>query len=393
MLKHLLLVLLAIVIFLLTIAFGLPATPATGQDDPAPTYAIFLPVIQIAAGSQHTCALTEAGAVWCWGFNNAGQLGLGDDLDHTLPEAVIGLPVPIIQITAGQYHTCAIGTNRRIYCWGNNPYGQLGDGTQDQHFTPIRVGGLPQAVQVAAGWGHTCAIDVQTRVWCWGENLNGAFGNDTQDSSLVPVRSWMNDASFIAAGLQTTCAIKISNQGVYCWGRNWTGQVGDGSVTSRFHPVRVVGVRAIMVSMGRDHTCAATRAGGVACWGLNDHGQLGDGTTDNSSWAVGPHFPEAVGTWAVSAANYGSCAQSSGGEVWCWGDNAEGDTGDGTNDTPRLTPVATVGGAFAWPRATAFARLVTSTLPLGIQRSWAFYAGSDQVGGSQSRNVRHRVRR
>ena len=134
-------------------------------------------IVQIASGhaAYHTCARKAAGTVWCWGYNNNGQIGDGTTTNAKTPVQVKDVSAAI-DISAGYYHSCAVASNGRVYCWGDNAYGQLGDTTKTDSAVPVEVKDLQGVVQVRAGYYHTCALKVDGSVWCWGYNIYGQLG-------------------------------------------------------------------------------------------------------------------------------------------------------------------------------------------------------------------------
>jgi alpha-tubulin suppressor-like RCC1 family protein len=301
-------------------------------------------VVAVTAGTAHSCAVTSGGAVRCWGYNSAGQLGDGTTADRWAPVTVTGLESGVVAVVAGGFHTCALTDGGAVRCWGYNSSGQLGDGSTTDKWTPVAVSGLASGVRaVAAGAFHTCALLNSGAVKCWGYNSYGQLGDGSAEARSLPVQvvGLANGVTGIAAGYSHTCAA-ISGGAVKCWGSNSNGQLGDGTTTDRPLPVPVAGLGvATMVTAGNYHSCAVTSGGGLQCWGFNAAGRLGDGTTADR-WSPVGVSGLASGIAAVYAGGEHTCALTNGGAAECWGENASGQLGDGTT-TVRLTPTATNG--------------------------------------------------
>jgi alpha-tubulin suppressor-like RCC1 family protein len=303
-------------------------------------------VEMLAAGSDHTCALATGGSVVCWGSNLFGQVGDGNGSGVRLwPAPVVGLDTGVRSIDAGAQHTCATMTNDTVKCWGSNFVGELGDGTTQPRSTPVDVVGIQGTVQVArAGSGYSCALIDTGDVQCWGSNFYGTLGNGTAQDSLAPVPVVdLSGARAFDASDTHACAV-TSAHGAVCWGDNFFGQLGNAMTTQRLTPVDVVGIGAVdAISLGYNHACALTAASTVACWGSNYSGQLGDGTT------VRRLLPTEVtalgsGVQAVTSGAYHACAIGASGDVKCWGNNQYGQLGDGgTSNHTTPTPVPALG--------------------------------------------------
>lgn len=291
-------------------------------------------------GSEHSCMLDSAGAAYCWGWNSAGQLGDGFDVDFGAPLAVFG-GLKFSALAAGYSHTCGIAVGGAAYCWGNNTSGQLGDNSATRRLTAVAVAGGLSFVELTAGGAHTCGIANGGAAYCWGENSSGQLGNGTKAPSLVPLPV-QGGLSFVtlSAGSNHTCGL-VASGAVYCWGFNQTGQLGDGSTTSRLTPAQVVnGLVFSAVSSGDSHTCGIAKGGAAYCWGKNNFGQLGDGSTNPS--LVPESVSGALALNSVSAGFSHTCGIAAGGIAYCWGYNGSGELGDGTVQS-RSTPGA-VGG-------------------------------------------------
>jgi len=311
----------------------------------------------IAAGWAHSCALTSAGGLACWGDGVYGQLGDGTGDDHLKPVGVLGLSTGVRSVISGDVYTCAILSTRALECWGDNETGQLGDGSTSSEGQPVGVSGLSSGVEaVAAGGdrpsGHTCAVLSGGAVKCWGDNEYGQLGDRTTKTRHAPVAvsGLSSGVEAVAAGTSHTCAL-LSSGGVECWGSNGEGELGDGTTNDRHVPVPVSGLSSGVegIAANGEQTCAVLSTGAAECWGYNAEGQLGDGTTKNR--AVPVAVAGLSGVRSIAAGVYHTCALLAGGGVECWGDNEFGQLGDGTT-TARLRPVA-VGGLPANVQAIA----------------------------------------
>ena len=310
----------------------------------------------LSAGGAHTCALGAGttGALWCWGRGNVGQLGLGPNrlFDARQPQSIALGGGAATAVTTGAAHTCAVGGDGALLCFGGNGDGQLGNGTTDDRSTATRVAFPAGAeairiVRASAGGAHTCAIDAAGALWCWGRGAEGQVGDGGRAGRLSPVltpvapeSSASSTITSVSAGGAHTCA--IAGSAVYCWGRGDSGQLGTGATEDALAATRVNGVPdALDVSAGAAHTCALTRTGTVLCWGANESGQLGNGTTLASASPIA--VPGLVDATGIAAGGAHTCARRSGGDVLCWGSDSSGQLGDGvllSSIPPQLARVA-----------------------------------------------------
>ena len=319
---------------------------------------------QIVAGASNTCALDSTGAAYCWGLNTSGQLGNNSSLTQSLvPVTVTTSGVltgkTLTQLAAGNAHVCALDSTGTAYCWGSNGNGQLGINSTTKSPVPVAVttGGVLSGVtltQLAAGYGHTCAVSSTGAAYCWGANGNGQLGNSSTTPSLVPVAV---TTSGVLSGLsltqvsadqggQYTCAL-ASTGAAYCWGAASYGQLGNGASSTPGVPVAVStsgvlsGVSLTQIATGSGTTCAVSSGGAGYCWGQDANGELGNNSTTSGT------VPVAMTTSGLGSAetltqvslgtNFG-CALDSANAVYCWGLNTSGQVGNPATGTHFLTP-------------------------------------------------------
>ncbi len=321
-------------------------------------------IIGIAAGNSHSLALTSAGTVLAWGFNDFGQLGDGTTISSSTPVAVdVPVGTTIIGIAAGNSHSLALTSAGTVLAWGFNDFGQLGDGTTISSSTPVAVD-VPVGTTITAlagGGFHSLALTSAGAVLAWGANGSGQLGDGTTISSSTPVAVDLpvgTTITALAGGRFHSLAVTSVGTGL-AWGLNDLGQLGDGTTISSSTPVAVdlpAGTTISAVAAGNRHSLGLTSAGAVLAWGLNALGQLGDGTTTNSSTPVAVDLPAGTTITAVAAGAAHSLALTSAGTVLAWGANGSGQLGDGTTvnssspvavDVPAgSTITAVAGGGF-----------------------------------------------
>jgi hypothetical protein len=312
----------------------------------------------LSAGVYNTCGVTRGGAAYCWGDNSYGQLGIGvnDQLlwSHTSPLAVTG-GLAFVTVRARGQVTCGLTASGEAYCWGRNDSGQLGTtsavglcvsslGPAPCSTVPVAVAGGLRFATLSTGTSHTCGLTAGGAAYCWGDNSSGQLGDGTQTHRSTPVAVAGNlTFASVSAGGSHTCAVTTGGAG-YCWGYNGTGQLGTGGSDLWPHPTPLAvfgGLSLAALSAGSYNTCGMTTAGAAYCWGDNTNGQLGNGSLANSS------IPVAVaGGFAFAAVSVGgnaSCGVTTAGAAYCWGDNTDGQLGNGSR-VSSTTPVAVAGG-------------------------------------------------
>jgi alpha-tubulin suppressor-like RCC1 family protein len=296
---------------------------------------------QVSAGDNHTCALRSDSTVSCWGSNVSRQLGLGITGAKLAPTPVTWLATPVIQISAGGMHTCAVTYDNALWCWGANNKGQIGDGTTQDRDLPVQVTALGRSVaQVATGAAFSCARKTDDTVWCWGYNADGQLGDGTRVDRPMPVQvaALGTNVASVAAGSHS-CAVKTDGT-VWCWGYNGRGELGDGTTTSASTPVQVNGLpKSVSVSVGRAFTCAWDFDHSLPwCWGYGANGRLGNGATSNSLTPV--RVTHGAVSQIATGGNHACARELNTGVLSCWGSNSNGQLGNGTTtDSTVPTPV------------------------------------------------------
>ena len=303
----------------------------------------------LTGGGTHGCALIENRKVMCWGDNTYGQLGYGGSATTSTPIQTqsFGSGKYPTEIDAGGAHTCAILNTGEVSCWGWNYLGAIGDGTTIDRATPrltSSLGNGKSAVAISSGGFHTCAILDTGEVSCWGMGQYGRLGNGGTSDQYTPTltSSFGNGrvAIAISSGSLLTCAV-LDDLSARCWGQ------GHGTTPSTVSGLGT-NTDVVAISAGRKHACALLATGNVSCWGEGNLGQLGNGNYAYSSSAV-PTTGFGPGRYAtaISAGNDHTCALLDNGSISCWGEGGYGQLGDGlrmTNANPTLVNYTLIDG-------------------------------------------------
>jgi alpha-tubulin suppressor-like RCC1 family protein len=286
---------------------------------------------QVSAGMRHTCAMKNDGRIFCWGDGEYGQLGDNSTSGSTVPVQENTLATDWAQLSTGSYHNCALKNDGRIFCWGGNGNGELGNNSASGSLVPVQENtAATDWAQVSAGSYHTCAVKKAGRIFCWGRGTEGQLGNNSTSGSLVPVQEYTaaNDWAQVSAGTYQTCAMKNDGR-LFCWGYGEWANLGDGSIGGSLVPVQISTAANdwAQVSDGTYHTCAVKKDGRLFCWGFVQYGELGNNSAGGSLVPVQEYT--AANDWAqVSAGNYNTCAVKQDGRLFCWGRGMEGQLND-----------------------------------------------------------------
>lgn len=317
---------------------------------------------EIASGSSggYVCGLAAASG-YCWGSGLVGQLGMIDPPDQcgttddgrVIPCALQPAPVAaggaLSSISASSGHACALTVKGEALCWGLGANGELASGSTANLPVPTVVRGVFTFAAIAAGNGSSCGIDLSGRLLCWGRNGDGDLGVTVVAQTCgtlgpcsfdpVPVET---DLAFymIDTDGNHACAVAADHRG-FCWGRNDFGQLGAGAGNGPVRPI-AGDLRFQMIATGINHTCGLTLDGTAYCWGSNDFGELGRGSTGGFSTTPLPVAGSTRFT-AIDAGWRHTCAVAMDDTTWCWGDNNNGQLGDGLY-VPRSTPAPVAGG-------------------------------------------------
>jgi alpha-tubulin suppressor-like RCC1 family protein len=308
---------------------------------------LFLSVILcLMAGASVSC-FAQIGKPLAFGWNQYGQLGDGSSQNHAMPASVSGLS-GVIQVSAKHQHSMALKVDGTVWAWGDNLLGVLGDGTKSDRSLPVQVSGLTKIVQISTGTVHSLALKSDGTVWAWGSNDYGMLGDGTTTGKLTPIQvPGLSNVIQVSAGYYHSAALK-SDGTVWIWGSNFSGQIGVGDNTDRLSPVQsqISGITAI--DCGSSHVLALSANGTVWAWGYNEQGQLGNGGQLSENKPIQVLIPDVpftgvhqvlTGVVKVAAGQTHSLAIRNDGTVWTWGNNEFGQLGHTTSYTRFATQI------------------------------------------------------
>ncbi|MCZ0911925.1 protein kinase [Gordonia amicalis] len=371
----------AVLVVVIGAIAGLVLLGSTVDDPEKATVA--QPLVSTNFGT--SCAIVN-GAVNCWGDNTTGQLGDGTTTPHSRP-ATVGGVTDATSVSVGGYLTgdnkyvgtaCAVAAGA-AWCWGNNHYGEVGNGSDGNTVdAATKIGTISDVKAVSTGWGTSCAV-AGTDAYCWGNNEYGQLGTGGTDPVSVPTKvPGLGVVTDITTAYGTTCA--VSDGSAFCWGNNDNGQIGDGSTTERSAPVKIGGLSDVAdITLGGYHesdpdddndpstntstyyqtACAIAGGGDAYCWGANAYGQIGNGTAEPRNT---PTKVNGISKASAISTDWGTTCAVADKKAYCWGDDDRSQLGSG-------------GGSVKIPREVSSLTDVTS-ISTGNGTSCAMASGS-----------------
>lgn len=309
--KHFLLV---ITIIFIAVLFG-------SQEK---AYASTPKIIKVDAGKKYNIVLKDDGTVWSWGDNTYGQLGDGTYTNRNYPVQVIGLS-SIVTIDAGPYHCVAVKNDGTVWIWGKNDSGQLGDGTYTNKSTPMKVAALSGIVDISCGKDFTIAVKNDGTLWTWG--FISGIGLSYNYNSVTPINiSSISNVTSVKAGEVHVLALK-SNGELWTWGRNDCGQCGDGSSNNKFEPVFIMS-EVSSIGTGDTYSFAIKKNGTIWGWGRNTWGQLGNGKQNQFCYTP-VQMIGATNAKYITGGDEHTIVLKNDGTAWVCGADQYGELGDG----------------------------------------------------------------
>ena len=302
------------------------------NDQPIPTDSLAANnPLALSAGDYHTCEVLQTGEVDCWGYNYYGEVGNGN---YTYQDSPVSTGIAdAVDVGAGGYHTCAVLDGGTVLCWGANWDYQLGGGNSGSNYdTPQNFLSITNAKKVVGGYGHSCALLADGTVQCWGDDQYGQLGDGVfgmVDAPGAVAVTGISNAAMIDAGEYHTCAL-LADGTIKCWGYNFDGELGNNDWTDSAVPVQVAGINnAVSIAVGGSHSCALLADGTVKCWGNGDDGEFGFWMIADDTFSLVPvTIPGLTNVVSLSAGEYGTCAVLADGTSKCMGDNSYGELGN-----------------------------------------------------------------
>ncbi|HEY0906526.1 MAG TPA: hypothetical protein VGE17_04945, partial [Methylophilus sp.] len=344
----------------------------------------------VISGNEHVCATKTDGALYCWGNNSSGALGTEIYQDSYFTPRYEPSSFNWAQVSTASDYSCGIKTNGTLWCWGANDYGQHGNGTLVKSFTPVQEStGATHWKSVSVAAGYACAVTTDGKIYCWGSDSTGALGNGASGSQTSPMQEATGNTNWVSVstGSQHACGLRSDNT-LWCWGADSFGQLGNGAgTTTQQSAVQVTSPASwLNVSAGYLHTCAVNTENKLYCWGYDSSGQLGNGATVGNQ--LSPNQESSAATdWKSVSAGTGTCAVKTNGTLYCWGSDSSGQLGNGAAITAnQISPSQEFSGATDWESA-----MNVYTHSCGLKQNgdvWCWGANNNgQVGDGTTNNA------
>jgi alpha-tubulin suppressor-like RCC1 family protein len=335
----------------------------------------------IQSSNIHTLAIAQNGTLWGWGDNQWGQLGDGTYVDKNIPTQ-IGTESNWTALGLGEYHSLAIKSNGSLWAWGDNQYGALGNGTFVSVNTPIQVGTDTDWLKLQKTSYQSHAIKSNGTLWAWGLNNYGQLGDGTLVNKNTPTQIGSFAWDQVFGGYYHTIGIK-SDGTLWTWGGNNKGQLGDGTLVNKNTPTQIGTSNWLSVSASIETSIAIKSDGTLWSWGENSSGEMGDGT------GVDKLIPTQIGssTWTKIISGYfHSVGIRTNGTLWSWGYNIQGQLGDGTT-VAKLAPTQ-IGSNTNWLKLASGGRFSFAIKTDGTLWSWGLNGdGNLGLGDTTQRNA------
>ena len=337
---------------------------------------------QISSGYWHSAAIDKNGRVWCWGSNNYGQIGDNTVTSRRTPVSILGATKTFCEIDTSFHHTLAIDKNGKVWGWGYNNYGQLGNNSLVSARTPVLIAGSKTFCQIRAGYMYSMALDNNNNIWSWGFNGNGQFGTVLNPNVSTPVVIGQNRCyCLISAGRDHS--LSVDDDGlIWGWGNNSNGQIGDNSISGKLTPVSVLGNKKTFcqIGSGNNYTVAIDKNGNIWGWGVNQYGEVGNNSATSVRTPVSIHGTNKT-FCQISAGLFTSSGIDKYGQVWNWGFNGNGQLGNNST-SDKCTPVSILGNK------KTFCQIKSSTHSLGLDKYgqiWGWgYNKNGQLGNNST---------
>ena len=344
-------------------------------------------------------AITETGNLYRWGDNSSGRIGNGTTENQTTPIKVLD---NVKSVTCSYHTVSAITETGDLYCWGYNTGGQVGNGTTENQLTPVKVLSGVKSVTSSYDISYNYSMSAITEngdLYCWGDNYSGQIGNGTTEQQLTPVKvlsevKSVTSSSFFSSYFSSYYSMLVitENGDLYCWGDNSSGQIGNGTTENQLTPYKVLsGVKSVTSSSATSYSFSSVLAikenGDLYCWGYNEDGQVGNGTTENQLTPYKMLSGVKNVTFFYATSYFSSIAAiTENGDLYCWGYNYHGQTGNGTTKA-QLTPYKVLSGvkSVTSSSATSYSSSIAAIIENGDLYCWG-YNEDGQVGNGTTKN-------